>query len=99
MALSHQSVCQCRHNLSTDICIMYWSHRGSGVGTSCRITIFYFLCLYMKYSLSLPGLCEIYGHPSTGHAVDVNKIVKDSTYVSVPSLPISTHWICLMNLL
>ena len=93
MALSHLSVCLCRHNLSSGMCILHWLHHGSGVRPSCRIVILEFQCLchlYMKRSLGLPGLCALARHCSNSHATDVITCGKETTYVSDPPPPTST---------
>ena len=98
VALSHLSVCMCCHNLSSGMCIPYWLHRGSGIGTFYRISIMDFQCMYMKLSLSLTGLYALSGNPSTSHAADFNTHEKDTTYVSGPPPPTSTPWVCVMTL-
>ena len=84
MALSHLAVFLCSHNLSTGMFILHWLHRRSGIGTSCRIEISYFQCLYMKLSLSIPGLYAPSWHPSTENSTGVNMRWEETTYVSAP---------------
>ena len=48
VALSHLAVCLCCNNLSAGICIPYWLHLGSDVGTSCGIVILDFQFLYQS---------------------------------------------------
>ena len=66
------------------MCIPHWSHCGSVITPPCIITILDFQCLYMKFSLNLPGLCALSGHHSTRHNTDVMMRGKDTTYVSIP---------------
>ena len=46
-------------------------HNTNSVSPSCRINIFEFQCIYINCSRSMPGLCALYGKPSTRYATNV----------------------------
>ena len=64
----------CRHKLAAGICIPRWSHHGRGVSPSFRIAVFAIQCQYIKFSLSLTGLCAFSGYLSTVHTTYFKKL-------------------------
>ena len=56
-----------------------FGHRGKEGDPSCRIATQALKFLYIKLSLSLPGVWALSGHPSTGHTTEGMTRRKDIT--------------------
>ena len=99
MVLLHLVVWMCHPSLVASMFILHWLHCGVGVRISCIITIFEFRCLYIHFSISLPGLCVLSGNPSTRNATDFNMRGKVTTYIYSLLPPTSTLRVYIMIIL
>ena len=99
IARLHLDVCLCFYTLFDGIRIPQLGHRDNGVGPYCSIVTLYFNGLCMKFFRSLPSLCTLSNHPSTGHATDIRTHGNDTTYISALPNPKSTPQVCVVYFL